>query len=44
MDPTIGFQLARFAHPKNAWDYSARLYVQTNSAKRYQVFLNKKKL
>lgn len=32
VDPTIGFQLAKFAHPKDAWDYLARLYVHNNLA------------
>lgn len=32
VDPSIGFQLAKFAHPKDAWDYLARLYVQNNLA------------
>lgn len=35
VDPTIGVQLAKFAHLKDAWDYLAHLYVQTKSAKRY---------
>lgn len=29
IDPSIRFQLAKFVHPKDAWDYLARLYVQT---------------
>ena len=37
MDPTIGKQLAKFKEPKEAWDYLSRLYMQINSAKRYQL-------
>lgn len=37
VDPINWFQLARFSHPKDAWDYLARIYVQTNPAKRYQL-------
>lgn len=37
MDPIIGFQLAKLAHPKVAWDYLARLNVQSNAAKRYHM-------
>lgn len=37
VDRTIGFQLAKFAHPKNVWDYLGGLYVQTNSTTRYHL-------
>lgn len=37
VDPTISFQLAKFACPKDAWDYLPRLYIQSNSTKRYQL-------
>lgn len=30
--PSIGNQLAKFDYPKDAWDYLARLYTQSNSA------------
>lgn len=32
--PSIGNQLAKFDYPKDAWDYLARLYTQSNSARR----------
>lgn len=35
--PYIGFQLAKFAYPKDAWDYLGWLYIQSNFAKRYQL-------
>eukprot|EP00268_Persea_americana_P061956 TRINITY_DN7898_c1_g1_i12.p1 TRINITY_DN7898_c1_g1~~TRINITY_DN7898_c1_g1_i12.p1 ORF type:complete len:419 (+),score=52.49 TRINITY_DN7898_c1_g1_i12:979-2235(+) len=35
--PSIGNQLAKFDYPKDAWDYLARLYTQTNAACRYQI-------
>ena len=35
--PSIGNQLAKFDYPKEAWDYLARLYTQTNAARCYQI-------
>ena len=35
--PSIGNQLAKFNYPKDAWDYLAKLYTQSNAARRYQL-------
>ena len=35
--PSIGNQLTKFDYPKEAWDYLARLYTQTNVAYHYRI-------
>lgn len=35
--PSIGNQSAKFSYPKDAWDYLAKLYTQSNVARRYQL-------
>lgn len=37
LDPTVGFQLVKFAHPKDAWEYLGWLDVQTSSVKQYKL-------
>ena len=35
--PSIGMQLAKYEYAKEVWDHLARLYTQSNFAKKYQL-------
>lgn len=39
VEPSIGFQLAKFKTAKETWEYLSSVYLQSNSARAYQLGL-----